>query len=260
MALNTSRLTLPYPQETDTCDPPYYFAALAARLDAISIYWSAGVLASRPAFGNPGFVYFATDTLLLYYDTGSAWININPPVSTADLSAIATTNPTAANVSLNGHKVTNAANGTAGNDYATLSQIPTVFAPGTSLETFIGATVFLPSGTPTQIATLTLPVGKWLVEARVQAGPGNSNIMVVDLWIGPNSASVAGAYAGVSVTTGANTVSPACAVIIKVVTVGASTPIYLNGESAYGYGSAALYQSEQYGVPNVTGITAVQLA
>jgi hypothetical protein len=37
-----------------------------------------GVAASRPAFSIPGRLYFATDTEALYYDTGSAWINVTP--------------------------------------------------------------------------------------------------------------------------------------------------------------------------------------
>ena len=43
---------------------------------AITNSSQSGVLASRPAFGNLGYTYYATDTSQLFYDTGTAWITI----------------------------------------------------------------------------------------------------------------------------------------------------------------------------------------
>jgi len=43
-----------------------------------------GAYAALPAFGMHGRVYYATDTMQIWYDTGSAWVNVTPvPVSVA---------------------------------------------------------------------------------------------------------------------------------------------------------------------------------
>ena len=52
--------------------------------------------------------------------------------STSDLSAIATANPTAGNVSMNSHKITNITNGSASSDAAAFGQIPTALPPNGS--------------------------------------------------------------------------------------------------------------------------------
>ena len=49
--------------------------------------------------------------------------------STDDLSTIATVNATAANVSMNSHRITNLANGTTGTDAATFGQLPSSSTP-----------------------------------------------------------------------------------------------------------------------------------
>ena len=41
----------------------------------------AGTFASRPAFGNLGHIYFATDTNAIYYDAGTQWSLIQPTIS-----------------------------------------------------------------------------------------------------------------------------------------------------------------------------------
>lgn len=41
----------------------------------------AGTFASRPAFGNVGHIYFATDTNAIYYDSGTQWSLIQPAIS-----------------------------------------------------------------------------------------------------------------------------------------------------------------------------------
>jgi hypothetical protein len=37
-----------------------------------------GLFAALPAFGLPGRIYFATDTQQIWYDTGTAWVNVSP--------------------------------------------------------------------------------------------------------------------------------------------------------------------------------------
>lgn len=85
MPSTTSRLAIPFPLGTDPVNVPSDMENLANRIDGIIGAESSGTLANRPAFGNAGFKYFATDqtnsggTLgVWYYDTGSSWDPINP--------------------------------------------------------------------------------------------------------------------------------------------------------------------------------------
>jgi hypothetical protein len=85
MPLTTTRLALPYPVSSDPDNVPGDMANLANRLDAILGIDGYGTLAARPAAGNEGFTYFATDqtgaggtTGVLYYDNGSSWVTLNP--------------------------------------------------------------------------------------------------------------------------------------------------------------------------------------
>ena len=59
--------------------------------------------------------------------------------STDDLSAIATANPTAGNVSMNSHKLTNVSNGSASSDAATFGQVPPVGAAGSGAGNALSA-------------------------------------------------------------------------------------------------------------------------
>jgi hypothetical protein len=74
----TSRLALRYPVLADSPDVPRDIGNLAADLDPKTVIFSQGTLASRPAAAITGRFYYATDNGLLYYDTGSAWVAINP--------------------------------------------------------------------------------------------------------------------------------------------------------------------------------------
>lgn len=58
---------------------------------------------------------------------------------TSDLSAISSTNPTATNVSLNNHKLTNLANGTLSTDAAAFGQVPVVGAAGSGAGNALSA-------------------------------------------------------------------------------------------------------------------------
>lgn len=87
MGSTTSRLALPYPVASDPDNVPSDIQALATRIDGIVGAESYGPLSSRPAAGNEGFKYFATDqtgaagsTGVLYYDNGTAWVTVNPNI------------------------------------------------------------------------------------------------------------------------------------------------------------------------------------
>lgn len=77
MGSTTSRLDIPYPVSSDPNNIPSDMEALANRLDLLVAPLTYGTFATIPAPGNQGFEYFATDTLILYLDTGTQWIALN---------------------------------------------------------------------------------------------------------------------------------------------------------------------------------------
>lgn len=72
----TSRLTAPYPQLPETADVPRDIAALSARLDAVCVGYSEGT--ALPAYGKHGWYFYRTDTGRIYYDIGTAWLDMTP--------------------------------------------------------------------------------------------------------------------------------------------------------------------------------------
>jgi hypothetical protein len=82
----TSRLALPVPNPNDPADVPADMLALANALDPKTSTFLHGTAASRPAAALTGRWYLATDTGVLAYDTGSAWLTVAgaaPPGATA---------------------------------------------------------------------------------------------------------------------------------------------------------------------------------
>lgn len=76
----TTRLSLRYPELSDSADVPRDIKNLANDLDSAAIY-ASGTFSARPAstVGSPGIAgryYFATDTSRLYLDTGTAWVEV----------------------------------------------------------------------------------------------------------------------------------------------------------------------------------------
>ncbi|HWP33197.1 MAG TPA: hypothetical protein VNL97_05565 [Solirubrobacterales bacterium] len=76
MAKTTTRRKLPYPEDTDAADVPLHVGNLAKALDNFAID-DQGALASRPAAGESGRYYYATDTAALYRDTGTGWVRVD---------------------------------------------------------------------------------------------------------------------------------------------------------------------------------------
>jgi hypothetical protein len=70
-------MVLPYPQGTDPNNYPGQMQSLAQAIDPIASIFLQGTFASRPAAAKAGRVYCATDTLNVYWDTGTAWIQLN---------------------------------------------------------------------------------------------------------------------------------------------------------------------------------------
>src|SRR6478735_2260475 len=49
-----------------------------ANFNAVVAVYGQGTTAARPAASRQGFYYFATDTLRLWYDNGTAWTEVSP--------------------------------------------------------------------------------------------------------------------------------------------------------------------------------------
>lgn len=90
--LTSSRRSLSYPNNTtraDSSDVPRDILTLVNALE-LDVVFSQGTHASRPAAGagapaatGGGRLYWETDTSNLFYDTGSAWVNITPSTTIA---------------------------------------------------------------------------------------------------------------------------------------------------------------------------------
>jgi len=80
MTDHTSRLSLPFPEDTEPADGPAAIGALATAIDPLIPPFSMGVIGTRPAAGLAGRLYYATDESLLYLDNGSAWLVLNAPM------------------------------------------------------------------------------------------------------------------------------------------------------------------------------------
>lgn len=72
---NTSRLGIRIPQANQKVnDFTAIIDALGSDTDVKAAGWLTGTAAGRPAAGTAGRWYYATDTALLYFDTGSGWL------------------------------------------------------------------------------------------------------------------------------------------------------------------------------------------
>lgn len=87
MSKTTNRWGHPYPEGSDKADAPYFFQKLAESVDNVAMD-DQGAFSSRPTStvespGKKGRYYYATDKGILYRDTGTSWIEVNPqdPIS-----------------------------------------------------------------------------------------------------------------------------------------------------------------------------------
>jgi hypothetical protein len=74
--LATVRGQFPYPTATDPDDVPADLQALADRLEVVGALFVQGTAAARGAANTQGRFYLATDTGVVSYDTGTAWIDL----------------------------------------------------------------------------------------------------------------------------------------------------------------------------------------
>jgi hypothetical protein len=89
----STRLGLIGPSATDLISQgDDIIRAIIAELEAYGAGFLQGTIGARNAAGagNAGFIYYATDTGVLSYSTGSAWVDINPKDAAAGTASLRT--------------------------------------------------------------------------------------------------------------------------------------------------------------------------
>ena len=134
------------------------------------------------------------------------------------------------------------------------------YAPGVSVESYIAATVALAAAVVTEVASVLLGAGTWLVTARLVNQSAATTPTAWESWIGPNAASETGAYAGSFTAVGslAGGQIDSQHTLVKVVTLATSGTVYLNTVQATSTGTIQF--TTPSGAPSATGITAVRIA
>ena len=131
-------------------------------------------------------------------------------------------------------------------------------APGTLVEAYIAGTVNISDVTPTNMESVSLVAGTWLIVARANyVCTGDAG---VDTWIGPTSASASGLYAAASISLGtsAGEVAQDTVTIAKGVTLGSTTTVRLIAVA--GNTGVVAQDVGIYDGSDLTGITAVRIA
>lgn len=94
----TTTLGVWTPDDSDDWDLTVDLAATGVSVDSAIIGAQTarrGLAAGRPAFGQEGRTYYATDTDILWYDTGAAWKNRTPGILCQVVSSTGLINGTA---------------------------------------------------------------------------------------------------------------------------------------------------------------------
>ena len=128
-----------------------------------------------------------------------------------------------------------------------------------SASTFTTATVAVGSSSPVNVTSLSLPAGTWAVTGQIFST--GSAIFVVNAWAGTTSASTTDAFASTSQVAGGPVggVYAAAASFSGIVTLAATTTVYL--EAASPTGQAFTVEPDGWGstTTDVTGLVAVRI-
>jgi hypothetical protein len=140
-------------------------------------------------------------------------------------------------------------------------------APAVSLtnaESYISADVTLMNGGGYyNITSVALAAGTWLVTGRMLLDNATGVGGTVELWLGPNSGSLTGAYAATDCGLSSVPLSGmGCPDITKIITLASPTTVYLNAVTNVAGGEVGVvvkHYSLISLIANVTGITAVKI-
>ena len=129
----------------------------------------------------------------------------------------------------------------------------------TEVESFIISPVTLTASSITNITSVSLTAGTWLVLGRMYVTTNSASQSIIDMWLGTSSASTTGALAAAGAITGlASSTNGQTIELSKVLVVGTTENVYLNVIAGQTSGAQAISTTESLG--SVTGISAVRLA
>lgn len=130
------------------------------------------------------------------------------------------------------------------------------------VESYITANVSLSASTPTNITSVSLTAGTWLITARALLSNSSATASAnFDIWIGPTAGSLTGAYAGQGGVLGdtvAGGTSVASVTLVKIVVLASTTTVNLITEM--NQAGTVLYGGSAVTIGNESGITAVKIA
>ena len=150
--------------------------------------------------------------------------------------------------------------GTTGQLLGVSSGLPAWQYPAlTYVESFIVSPVTLTASSITNITSVSLTAGTWLVLGRMYVTTNSASQSIIDMWLGTSSASTTGALAAAGAITGlASSTNGQTIELSKVLVVGTTENVYLNAIAGQTSGAQAVSTTESLG--SVTGITAVRIA
>jgi hypothetical protein len=136
---------------------------------------------------------------------------------------------------------------------------PITSAAPTIASTYIGSTVSIGATTITNVTSLTLSAGTWLIIGTCLSKLATATLGHADFWLGPNSASKTGAYVAATCSMGdiAGGTEEDTASLITVQTFTASQTVYLTGYASEA--TTAEPTTTEETISNATGILAIQL-
>ena len=139
---------------------------------------------------------------------------------------------------------------------------PTTFsggAPGTTVQSYITSNVTVAKNTNTNITSISLTAGTWLINAQAEANTAGYNGYSTWLWIGPTSASTTSAYS-LGVTAIGSNDSYGSIWVNYSITLATTTTVYLNCRNDATGGVTIVANDVFTNIPNVSGLTAVRTA
>jgi microcystin-dependent protein len=127
----------PSADRSDPADVPLFIRNVVTRLEAVGAMFGQGTFAAMGAFGKQGRIYLATDQSKLYYDTGTAWV---------DVGALAPDSVTATEIAANAVGASEIASGAVGADEIADGTVGTLELADNSVNANKVNTTLKPSG------------------------------------------------------------------------------------------------------------------
>jgi hypothetical protein len=142
----------------------------------------------------------------------------------------------------------------------TASGIQVALAGLTVASTYISSTVPVSATTPTNVTSLALSAGTWLILASGYAKLTTATLGHQDWWLGPTTASKTGAYVACSESMGdiAGGTEDGSATLVTVQVFASTTTVYL--ETYASEATTVQSASVEETIANVTGILAIKIA